>query len=170
MTWGLPQSSFYNEEEFMNDIHAELMERLKKIAHRQSKSFCYGCYKEAPSGRCESCHSDDLMRFVPEVGVDWGCEWVIKHLVEQNLAPADLDEAFESSIESCYPEKTLLGWMEVSTIQAMKDYDRVSWDLAQSEWVSVEEDEGHLISFDHGASYFWQCDLERYIEENESET
>ena len=148
----------------MNDAKAELMESLKKIAHRQSEAFCYGCYQEAPSGRCTNCQSDDLMRLLPEVGCEYGYEWIIKHLIEANLVPADLDEAFESSIESCYPETTQLGWMEVSTVQAMKDYDRVSWDLAKSEWISAEEDEGHLISFDGSATYYWPHDLEHMLE------
>jgi hypothetical protein len=109
------------------------------------------------------------MRLVPGVGVEFGHDWVIKHLIETNLVPADLDEAFEFSIESCYPETTQLGWMEVSTVQVMKDYDRVSWDLAKSEWISVEEDEGHLISFDNGGTHYWHYDVERFVEENNSE-
>lgn len=49
----------------------ELMERLKAVARKKTKPFCYGCYKVAPSGRCTTCGSDDLMVVLEGVGVEW---------------------------------------------------------------------------------------------------
>lgn len=45
---------------------------LKTIAYKKSIPFCYSCYKEAPSGVCKTCHSDDLMRLMPEIGCEYG--------------------------------------------------------------------------------------------------
>ena len=45
---------------------------LKTIAYKKSIPFCYNCYKEAPSGICKNCHSDDLMRLMPQVGCEYG--------------------------------------------------------------------------------------------------
>ncbi len=39
----------------------EILESLKQIALNRSQPFCYSCYKLAPTGRCETCGSDDLM-------------------------------------------------------------------------------------------------------------
>ena len=45
---------------------------LKSIAYKKSIPFCYSCNKEAPSGVCKTCHSDDLMRLIPGVGCEYG--------------------------------------------------------------------------------------------------
>ena len=50
----------------------EINEKLEKIAYSKTIPFCYCCYKEAPSGTCKSCHSDDLMRLLPEYGCEYG--------------------------------------------------------------------------------------------------
>jgi hypothetical protein len=49
-----------------------------------------------------------------------------------------------------------------------KEIDPVSWDLALSEYVGQEESEGLIVSFDHGATYFYTSDIERYLDEEES--
>ena len=67
---------------------------LKSIAYKKSIPFCYSCYKEAPSGVCKNCHSDDLMRLMPQVGCEYGTEWIVEELIEQNLTPVDEEELF----------------------------------------------------------------------------
>ena len=42
-------------------MNTEIQKKLETLAYNRSKPFCYGCYEEAPSGRCLSCGSDDLM-------------------------------------------------------------------------------------------------------------
>ncbi len=78
----------------MSEIH----EQLGRLAYDQSKPFCYGCYEEAPKGRCKSCGSDDLLRLIPGVGCEWGTDWVVKHILEIQLDPIDLEIAFEEPI------------------------------------------------------------------------
>ena len=60
--------------------------------------------------------------------------------------------------------------MQVDTVQAMKDYDPVSWEIAQSEWLMNEESEGLVGTFDNGASYFFTSDIEQFLDETAKET
>ena len=56
-----------------------------------------------------------------------------------------------------------MGWLELDTVQTMKDADPISWDLARNDWLENEEGEGHIVSFDHGGSYHYTHDIERYL-------
>ena len=55
-----------------DSMNTEIQKQLTELALKQSKPFCYSCYKEAPSDRCNTCGSDDLMRLMPEVGCEYG--------------------------------------------------------------------------------------------------
>lgn len=141
-------------------MKSELHQKLEELALKRSKPFCYGCYREAPNGLCRRCGSDDLMRLVPGVGCEYGTDWVIKHMLENELEKFDLDAAFEESVRQCYPETTKVGWLEVDTVDTMKEADPVSWRCAQSEWESNEADEESIISFDNGCTYYSMRDVE----------
>ena len=91
-------------------------------------------------------------------------------MIKENLTPVNADQAFEDSVSQCFPETTTLGWMQVDTVQAMKDYDTVSWEIAQSEWLMNEESEGLIATFDNGASYFFTSDIEQFLDEADKET
>ena len=41
-----------------------------------------------------NCWSDDLMRHLAGVGVEYGTEWVIEHLIQQHCQPVDGVEMF----------------------------------------------------------------------------
>jgi hypothetical protein len=146
----------------------EIQTRLEALAWKRSIPFCYGCYHSAPSGRCESCMSDDLMRLVQGVGCEYGIEWVVEHLVKENVTPVDLEEAFADSVSGCYPETVTIGWIECDTVTAIKELDPVSWDLAKSEWADSEEKDGQLATFDNGCTYFWVSDIETFLDEAEA--
>lgn len=142
----------------------EIQKRLKSIAFKRTIPFCYGCYREAPSGRCITCGSDDLMRLLPGEGCEYGTEWVVKAILSSELTLVDTDEAFEESVRQCYPETTQIGWMTLDTVQVLKEMDPISWDLAKSEWESAESDEGNLISPDNGVTYYWLADVESLLD------
>jgi len=144
-------------------MKTEIQSQLESFAFKRSKPFCYSCYKEAPNGRCFSCGSDDLMRLVPGVGCEWGVDWVITHIVESELKSVNTEEAFEESVRSCYPEDVQVGWMKLDTVSVMKEMDPVSWSIARSEWESQEEEEGNLISFDNGSTYYQRDDVESLV-------
>ena len=145
----------------------EIQQKLEQIAFNRSIPFCYGCYKEARTGCCKFCGSDDLMRLLPEVGCEFGTSWVIKHILETELEAIDLEEAFEDSVRECYPKETKVGWMTFDTLTLMKENDPVSWRCALSEYESEEESEGHITSFDGGSTYYSIQSLEEFIEQEE---
>lgn len=144
----------------MNEIH----EKLEQLAFERTTPFCYGCYIKAPKGVCPKCYSDDLMRHLDDVGVEWGTSWVINHIVEQELTPVDLNEVFEESIRDCYPDEIKVGWMTVDAVDVMKTQDPVGWRCALSEYKEQEADEGNIVSFDNGVTYYWTHDLDSLVE------
>lgn len=145
-------------------MNNEILEQLKELALNRSIPFCYSCYKEAPTGCCKSCGSDDLMRLIPEVGCEYGTDWVIKHILETELIAVDLEVEFEESVRQCYPEETQVGWMTFDTVILMKENDPVSWQCALSEYESQEESEGNIISFDGGSTYYQSSEIEQLIQ------
>ena len=150
---------------------SDIEQRFEKLAFRKSTPFCLGCYVDAPSGICPTCHSDDLGRkSAGEGDVDWHCNFIIEELLRDNLTPVNVEDAFEQSVRDCYPETTQIGWLEAyDTVSAIKELDPVSWRCACSEWESFEEGEGTIISFDGGSTYYWTHEVETYLDENESE-
>ncbi len=144
-------------------MNTEIHEQLKQLALKRSIPFCYGCYEEAPSGRCKTCGSDDLMRFVPGNGVEDGTDWIIESILETELTPVNLEEAFEESVRECYPEQITVGWMTLDAVSVMKEMDSVSWRCAQGDWESQEADEGNIISLDGGSTYYWPHDVEKLV-------
>ena len=145
-------------------MKSEIQEKLEQLAYERTTPFCYGCYIDAPTGVCPVCHSDDLMRHLAGVGVEWGTSWVIKHILEDELTAVDADKVFEESMRQCYPEETIVGWMSFDTVDLMKSQDPISWRIARDEYIdSLAEDE-EIISFDNGSSYYWVHDLESLVE------
>lgn len=76
----------------------------------------------------------------------------------------DVDEVFEESIRGCYPETTQVGWMELDTVQIMKELDPISWNVAQSDWISSEESEGQITTFDNGSTYYATREVQAYLD------
>ncbi|MGE0175004.1 MAG: hypothetical protein AB7T49_19580 [Oligoflexales bacterium] len=150
----------------MTDIN----QSLAQLAISKSIPFCYSCYTRSPSGRCQTCGSDDLLREYPGCGVGDGLEWIIREIVREHLTPANTHEAFEQSIAECYPETVKIGWIEYDTATAIKELDPVSWNLAHSEWIDAEVEGGNLITFDNNNCHYWLPDVEQMICELEAES
>jgi hypothetical protein len=146
----------------------EIIQRLEAIAYKVTIPFCYSCYLNAPTGRCVSCYSDDLMRLMPGVGCEYGIDWVIRELVRE-IEPVNADERLEESVRQCYPEKTKIGWLEYDTASAIKELDPVSWDLAKSDWLETEESDDNLMSFNHGSTFHDVSRVMEFCEEKEAE-
>ena len=107
------------------------------------------------------------MRNLPGVGVEYGTDWVIEHILKQELSPVDMDEAFEDCIRECYPETTTIGFLkDYDTVSAMKELDPIAWRCAQSDWESQEESEEIFMSFDGGSTYYSTSDIEELIKAN----
>ena len=127
-------------------MNSEIQQKLNELALKRSKPFCYTCYKEAPTGCCKTCCSDDLMRITENDGPEYGTEWVIENILASEITPVDLDKAFEDMICECYPETTKVGWLDMDTASILKEMDPISWRCAQSEWESQEAEEGSILS------------------------
>lgn len=73
-------------------------------------------------------------------------------------------------MRECYSETVRVGWMNLDTVTIMKEHDPVSWNLALSEWIDVEEQDGNLVSFDLGLNYYDLWGVEGFISEHLEES
>lgn len=142
----------------------EIKNQLHKLALKRSIPFCTGCYQNAPSGICSECGSDDLARLVPSVGLDWGTEWIVEHILETELTHVNQEDAFEESIRQCCPETTQVGWMTFDTVELMKTQDPISWQIAALEFESEQESEETIYSPNSGAHFYWTHEVTTLIE------
>ena len=145
-------------------MNTEIQNKLEQLALKRSFPFCYSCYERAPPGRCKTCGSDDLMRELAGEGCEYGTEWIIESILKSELTQVDSSAAFEESIRDCYPVTTKVGWLELDTVTVMKEMDPISWSIAQSEWESQEADEGNIMSFDNGSTYYWTHEVETLLD------
>ncbi len=53
-------------------MKSELQTRLEQLAYKRTNAFCYSCYQTVKASHCPECGSDDLMRELNGVGVEWG--------------------------------------------------------------------------------------------------
>ena len=99
------------------------------------------------------------------IGCEWGTEWVIEEILTKQLEPINQEKAFESMIEDCYPTNTKVAWVEINTIDILKEMCPCDWRLACDDYIySLEQDE-EIMSFDNGSNYFRTSDIENLIEE-----
>ena len=142
-----------------------IIKQLEALALQETIPFCYLCYRKAPTGRCEKCGTDDLMRLHEETGCEYEVDWVIEDILKEHLKPVNKEETFEDMIEGCYPMETKIGWMDLNTVDILKTMDEVSWDMAKDEYISSLEEDEEVMSFDNGSTYFWTSDIKQFIEE-----
>jgi hypothetical protein len=105
------------------------------------------------------------MRSVDGVGVEFGTDWIVKHLVETHLEKFDPEPEFEESVSQSYSETVKVGWMDLDVITVMKTMDPVWWNMAVGEYVDNEVADERLITFDNGSTYFLTSDVEDFVEE-----
>jgi hypothetical protein len=139
-------------------IHA----RLEEAAMKVSKPFCYGCYKPALTGRCHSCGSDDLMRHLEGVGVEYGTDWIIKHLLKTHCAPVDGVEMFEELLDECYPE-VKVGCCTFSPSQVMKELDPVCFNIGVQENLDSLAEDGQL--YEQDGNYYRIDDIDSMLDD-----
>ena len=143
-------------------IHA----RLEAVAYKVTDNFCYGCYKVVEGDQCPQCWSDDFMRHLSGVGVEYGCEWVIEHLIKQHCTAVDGEELFEEILDECYPEITI-GCCTFSPSDVMKELDPTCFRIgAQENLDSLTED---CQLYESEGEYYTMFDIEEMIDEIEAE-
>ncbi|MGL1465616.1 hypothetical protein ACSTJV_23690, partial [Vibrio parahaemolyticus] len=55
---------------------------FEELAYERTDRFCYARYKVVEADYCPGCHTDDFMRHLDGIGVEYGISWVIEHLIE----------------------------------------------------------------------------------------
>tara|TARA_Y100000031_G_C7956592_1_gene263991 strand:+ start:389 stop:541 length:153 start_codon:yes stop_codon:yes gene_type:complete len=49
-------------------------------------------------------------------------------------------------IEDCYGETTKVGFLDLLTVEVMKDQDPIAWDIAKSEYMDGLEQDDQVIT------------------------
>lgn len=139
-------------------IHA----RLESAAYKVTENFCYGCYKVVEGDQCPQCWSDDFMRHLSGVGVEYGTEWVIEHLIKQHCTTVDGEELYEEILDECYPE-IAIGCCTFSPSDVMKELDPTAFRIGVSENADSLVQDEQLYECD--GEYYQVFDIEEMIDE-----
>ena len=108
--------------------------KLTEKAYEETVPFCHHCHADCPDGECGGCGSDDLMRRLPGVGVEYGTDWTFPYLLE-GIPEVDTESAFEDMIEGCYGDTATVGFLKVGLVRTMRECDPVSWNLAKNDYI-----------------------------------
>lgn len=142
-------------------ISTSIEGQLVELAYRMTDNFCYGCYRVVEGSHCPECHSDDFMRHMDGVGVEYGTEWVIVELIKEHCTAIDEEEAFDDMMDACYPEISI-GYSTWQPSYVLKELDPIAYGLGVSENMqSLEEDE-QVLQYD--GEYYHVSDIEEMIE------
>ena len=137
----------------------DIKEKLTALAFEMTDNFCYGCYKVVEADRCPGCDSDDFMRHLDGVGVEYGTDWVIEHLIKEHCSPIDAEEQFEELLsETC--ETVKIGSLEYDPGHVLRNIDPVAFRCGVSDMLADDE---QFIEVD--GQYYQVYDIENMIEE-----
>ena len=128
--------------------------------------FYYLCRIKAPTGKCDNCESDDLVRLNESTSSVYGVNWSIEDMIKEHLKPIDKEKTFENMIKDRYPEHTQIAWLKVHTIDVLKITCPCDWKVACDDYIHTLAQKEEVISFDNGSTYFWTSEIENLIEEN----
>ena len=137
-------------------IADSIKDKLEEMAWEASRPFCYGDYMtvlpdDAGRAVCPKCGSDDLMREVEGIGVEYGVKWVMKHLVEEEGERVGIEELYRDLLDECY-EPVKFGELEYSPSHVLESVDPVAFRMGVSEYADSEVEEGRLI--EAGGNYY----------------
>jgi hypothetical protein len=140
-------------------INDDLKERLTELAFNVTDNFCYSCYKVVDGDICLNCHSDDFMRHLSGVGVEYGTDWVIEHLIKEHCSPIDAEKKYEELIsETC--ETIKIGTLEYDPGHVLRNIDPVAFHCGVSDMLSNDE---QYVEVD--GQYYQVNGIENMIEE-----
>ncbi|HSV98695.1 MAG TPA: hypothetical protein VLI39_00875 [Sedimentisphaerales bacterium] len=141
------------------ELSDDLREKLEEAALKATDNFCYGCYQVVEDDVCPKCGSDDFMRHLDGVGVEYGTEWVIEHLIQEHCEPIDEEEAYEDLLNECYEQIDICG-MKYDPGYALKTIDPVAFRCGVSDMLA---DSDTYVEAD--GRYYLVSDIEAMIEE-----
>lgn len=134
------------EDTQMLEASETIKEALKGRAHEISKPFCYSDYMTVEANKddeyiCPRCGSDDLMRIVEGVGVDWGYEWVMDHIVETEGEKVDIEELYRDLLDEAY-DPIKFGDLQYCPSQVLEAVDPVAFRMGSNDYAdSLVQDE-----------------------------
>ena len=133
-----------------------IKEQLTEGAYDESHAFCYSDYRRVEANedgeyRCPKCGSDDLMRELEGVGVEWGTDWIIEHLVREEGEEVDIAELYRDLLDEIY-DPIKFGELEYSPSMVLESVDRVAFEMGCDEYADSELDDGRLIELN--GSYY----------------
>jgi hypothetical protein len=134
-----------NMIEATETVKEALLERAQEI----SRPFCYSDYITVQANKdgqffCPKCGSDDLMREVEGVGVEWGYDWVIEHLVKEEGEAVDISELYRDLLDEVYPA-VKFGELEYSPSTVLESVDPMAFRMGCNEYADSEVQDGRLI-------------------------
>ncbi len=126
-----------------------IKQTLEERAHEESRPFCYGDYITVSVDKdgqafCPKCGSDDLMRELPGVGVEYGYDWIAKHLVETEGEDVDIKEMYKDLLDEIY-EPIKFNELEYSPSQVLQAVDPVAFNMGADEYADSLVEDGCLI-------------------------
>ena len=133
-----------------------IKEQLTERAYDESHAFCYSDYRRVEANedgeyRCPKCGSDDLMRELEGVGVEWGTDWIVEHLVREEGEEVDIAELYRDLLDEIY-DPIKFGELEYSPSMVLESVDRVAFEMGCDEYADSELDDGRLIELN--GSYY----------------
>jgi hypothetical protein len=144
----------------------EICNRLHELALKITDNFCYGCYKVVEGDRCPGCGTDDFMRHLAGVGVEYGTDWVVRHLLTTRLTPVEGEEMYEELLDECYPE-VKIGYGTYAVSDIVKNLDPVAFRIGVQENLDSLAEDGVLFEYD--GDYYQMQDLDDLLADLESE-
>ena len=82
-----------------------IYDQLTALAFQVSKPFCYLCYREVKTSHCPKCGTDDFMRLLEGVGIEYGTEWVIEEILKKYLEPVNQDDFLKIRLNAVTPQR-----------------------------------------------------------------
>jgi predicted RNA-binding Zn-ribbon protein involved in translation (DUF1610 family) len=124
----------------------ELKEQFTELAYEKTEPFCYGCYHVVKANVnkeyfCPTCGSDDLMRHMEGVGVEWGISWVIEHLIEVECEKIEFeDNQYDEMLDDCHPIVTI-GSSTFYPSTILKECDPICYEMGKDEYFDGNAEE-----------------------------
>ena len=143
----------------MNITDTDLQEKLTALAFAVTDNFCYGCYQVVKGEKCPQCFSDDFMRHLEGVGVEYGTDWVVEHLIKEHCTPVDAETEFEELLNECY-QPVKIGCCEWEPGYVMKELEPVAFRCGVSDMLADDEQFVEV-----GDEHYRVCDIENMVEE-----
>jgi hypothetical protein len=140
-------------------ITDDLQEKLAPLAFDVTDNFCYSCYKVVEGDKCPTCGSDDFMRHLEGVGVEYGTDWVIEHLIRQECETVDAETEFEELLDEIY-EPVRMGEFEWAPSYVLKELDPVAFRCGVSDMLADDEQ-----FIEVGGEHYRICEIENMVEE-----